>query len=65
MNCTYKAQGEEDPSGHGASNFAWLIRLLYLSHLPMVSPMSCPCLFESCRLMNQGFAPIIVQPKQR
>jgi hypothetical protein len=27
----------------------------------MVSLMSCPCLFESCRRMNQGFAPIIVQ----
>jgi hypothetical protein len=27
----------------------------------MVSLMSCPCLFESCRLMNQGFAPSIVQ----
>jgi hypothetical protein len=34
---------------------------IYLSHLPIVSLMSCPCLFESCRRMNQGFAPIIVQ----
>jgi hypothetical protein len=46
----------------------WCIQLrlahfacIYLSHLPIVSLMSCPCLFESCRRMNQGFAPIIVQ----